>query len=48
MADVTSARSGRDTSGSFAPGNPGGSGRPRRPEERKYLAALVEAVTLDA
>src|SRR3954452_16912219 len=32
--------------GHFAPGNPGGPGRPRRAVERDYLAALSEAVTL--
>jgi hypothetical protein len=38
---------GRDTSGRFAPGNPGGPGRPRRETERDYLKALTEAVPLD-
>ena len=37
----------RDESGRFAPGNPGGPGRPRRAIEREYLAVLGEAVTLD-
>ena len=37
---------GHNTKGRFAPGNPGGPGRPRRAVERDYLAALSEAVTL--
>jgi hypothetical protein len=35
--------SGRDAGGKFAPGNPGGPGRPRRAVEREYLAQLAEA-----
>jgi hypothetical protein len=34
---------GRDAGGKFAPGNPGGPGRPRRAVEREYLAQLAEA-----
>ena len=37
----------RNTNGTFAPGNPGGPGRPRRGVEREYLAAFAEAVSLD-
>jgi hypothetical protein len=37
----------RNTNGTFAPGNPGGPGRPRRGVERRYLAAFAEAVSLD-
>lgn len=40
--------SGRNTNGTFAPGNAGGPGRPRRAVERDYLAALSDAVSLDA
>ena len=29
------------------PGNPGGPGRPKRATERKYLRALVKAVSLE-
>jgi hypothetical protein len=36
----------RNPNGTFAPGNPGGPGRPRRAVEREYLSALVEAATL--
>jgi hypothetical protein len=35
----------RNLNGTFAPGNAGGPGRPRRSVEREYLAALVEAVS---
>ena len=35
----------RKTNGTFAPGNPGGPGRPRRAVERQYLAAFAEAVS---
>ncbi len=38
----------RDDNGRFAPGNPGGPGRPRRAIEADYLAALSETVTMDA
>lgn len=34
---------GRDTDGRFAPGNPGGPGRPRRAVEREFLAIISEA-----
>ena len=37
----------RNTNGTFAPGNPGGPGRPRRGVERQYLATFAAAVTLD-
>ena len=37
--------SSRNLDGTFALGNPGGPGRPRRSVEREYLAALVEAVS---
>lgn len=37
----------RKPNGTFAPGNPGGPGRPRRQTEAAYLVALSEAVTLD-
>ena len=37
----------RNTNGTFAAGNPGGPGRPRRGVERQYLAAFAEAVSLD-
>jgi hypothetical protein len=38
---------GRTDNGQFAPGNPGGPGRPRRAIEREYLATLGDAVSLD-
>lgn len=38
---------GRTDNGQFAPGNPGGPGRPRRAIEREYLATLGNAVSLD-
>ncbi len=41
------SKNGRDKSGRFATGNPGGPGRPRRPVEQEYLSTLNEAVTLD-
>ena len=37
---------GKDARGRFAPGHPGGPGRPRRDTEREYLAALSEACPL--
>jgi hypothetical protein len=37
--------SSRNLDGTFALGNPGGPGRPRRAVEREYLAALAEAVS---
>jgi hypothetical protein len=39
--------SGRDAGGRFAPGNPGGQGRPRRETERAYVAAMADAVPPD-
>lgn len=36
----------RDELGRFAPGNPGGPGRPRRTVEREYMATLGDAVSL--
>lgn len=38
---------GRDVRGKFAPGNPGGPGRPRRSVEADYLRCLGEACTLE-
>lgn len=38
---------GRDKSGKFAAGNPGGPGRPPRATERDYLVALSEACSTD-
>ena len=35
---------GRDEKGKFAPGNPGGPGRPRRAVERDYLQTLSDVV----
>jgi hypothetical protein len=35
----------RSPNGTFALGNPGGPGRPRRDVERQYLAAFAEAVS---
>lgn len=37
----------RRADGRFAPGNPGGPGRPRRAVEREYLAALADELTID-
>jgi hypothetical protein len=37
----------RNLNGTFAPGNPGGPGRPRRCVEREYLSELVAAVPLE-
>lgn len=37
----------RKPNGTFAPGNPGGPGRPRRQTEAAYLVALSEAVTVE-
>jgi hypothetical protein len=39
---------GRNSDGTFAAGNPGGSGRPRRAVEREYLAALADVASLEA
>ena len=38
---------GRNRNGTFAVGNPGGPGRPRRAVERDYLAAFGDALSLD-
>jgi hypothetical protein len=38
---------GRNGSGQFAPGNPGGPGRPRRAAERDYLLALTKECPLE-
>jgi hypothetical protein len=38
---------GRNANGTFATGNPGGPGRPRRAIEREYLATLADAVPLE-
>ena len=38
---------GRQANGRFAKGNPGGPGRPRRPVEVQYLAAIGDIVTVD-
>ncbi len=37
----------RAKGGRFAPGNPGGPGRPRRETERDYLRVMTEAVPLE-
>lgn len=37
----------RTKNGQFAPGNPGGPGRPKRATETEYLLAISEVVTLD-
>lgn len=37
----------RKPDGTFAPGNPGGPGRPRRQTEAAYLVALSDAVTVE-
>ncbi|MCE9556263.1 MAG: hypothetical protein K8T91_23180 [Planctomycetes bacterium] len=42
-----SGNNGRHGDGTFAKGNPGGPGRPRREREREYLAVLSEAVPLE-
>ena len=34
----------RDPSGKFAPGNPGGPGRPKRATEHRYVQGVVEGV----
>lgn len=39
--------SGRNNNGQFAPGNPGGPGRPRRNIEQEYLAVLSDTVSLN-
>jgi hypothetical protein len=39
---------GRNSNGTFAAGNPGGPGRPRRTVEREYLAALADVASLEA
>ena len=38
---------GRNSQGQFAPGNPGGPGRPRRVAERDYLVTLSEECPLE-
>ena len=38
----------RTKNGTFAPGNAGGPGRPRRETERAYLVVIAEACTPDA
>jgi hypothetical protein len=38
----------RNNGGRFAPGNPGGPGRPKRTTEREYLIALTEACPPEA
>lgn len=43
---MTETQPGRDTSGRFTDGNPGGPGRPRRATEHDYLAVLSEACSL--
>jgi hypothetical protein len=49
MSDQSNADcgNGRDAQGRFAPGHPGGPGRPRRTVEHDYLATLSSAVPLD-
>ena len=42
------AGNGRDSNGKFAPGNPGGPGRPRRAIEMDYLRVFSEILTTDA
>src|SRR6185437_9276031 len=42
-----SEANGRDKSGRFAAGNPGGPGRPRRDVERAYIEATIAAVPID-
>lgn len=39
---------GRNPDGTFAPGNPGGPGRPPRATERQYMAVVMTACDLDA
>ena len=36
----------RNDNGTFAPGNPGGPGRPRRTLEREYLAVLLDTISI--
>ena len=43
----TQDNGGRKPDGTFADGNPGGPGRPRRSTETQYLVALLDVVTLD-
>lgn len=40
-------RDGRNTDGTFAPGNSGGPGRPPRATEREYLKAVLDACPPD-
>lgn len=41
------SKSGRNTNGTFAPGNSGGPGRPSRATEREYMSIVMRACTLD-
>jgi hypothetical protein len=41
------AKNGRNANGTYAPGNQGGPGRPKRGPERSYLDATAEIVTVD-
>jgi len=45
---IGSMSEGRNRNGTFAVGNSGGPGRPRRTIEREYLAALLDSVSLDS
>lgn len=44
---MSTATNGRAKAGHFAPGNPGGPGRPRRAVEREYLRTVTDACPLD-
>jgi hypothetical protein len=44
---IDGANTGRDESGRFVRGNPGGPGRPRRQVEADYLVALSDAVSIE-
>jgi hypothetical protein len=46
-AEENDCGNGRDAHGRFAPGHPGGPGRPRRTVEFDYLTVLSSAVPLD-
>lgn len=37
----------RNSNGTFAAGNPGGPGRPRRIVEREYLGAMFDAISIE-
>ena len=41
------SKSGRNSNGTFAEGNPGGPGRPSRATERQYMAVVMAACDLD-